>query len=261
MSINQALIAGLQSKLASISFFAAHQLAWVAETTSTNDDLKRDWQQNYFVPRIEVADAQTAGRGQYQRNWLNAEPGQCLMFSFSAQEKISCFPRSLLAGVALCEAFAAHCEPLPADIWLKWPNDVFMGSRKLAGILTESVADADCFRMVVGIGVNMKPLRDSEIASAWVGEFAPNLDRVELLLRFCQAWGALHDSSSEQICSLWNKYADFSTRAKFRVNIAGQPSFGARILNLLPDGQLVVADENGQIKVLVSATLQLLELD
>lgn len=249
-------LADLQTKLGSIECFNRHQLVWVPETASTSDDLKHDWKSPCFIPKIEVAELQTAGRGQYQRTWLNNEPGQCLMFSFSAQAQAGCFPPSLLAGVALCEAFAAHCTALPEKVWLKWPNDVFLGSKKLAGILTESVADGNNIRLVIGVGVNMTPLSALGVLSACVSEFAPELGRVELLLRFFQAWNALVKVSAEVVCRLWNQYAAFADGVVFRVEVTGECLFNARMLNLLPDGRLQVEDEDGRSHTLVSATLQ-----
>jgi BirA family biotin operon repressor/biotin-[acetyl-CoA-carboxylase] ligase len=95
---------------------------------------------------IASADHQTAGRGRRGRTWTDA-PATAVMLSYLARPRrpvaeLAALP--LVAGVAVCDA-------LPAPVRLRWPNDVVVDGRKLAGILVETSANG---RAIFGIGVN-----------------------------------------------------------------------------------------------------------
>ena len=95
----------LKETIKSLDFWQSHELLWLPQTTSTNDDIKTIWHNDNFCPILEVADIQTKGKGQYERKWSSSSVGQCLMFSFSIDIKDIEFPVSMTAGVALAIAF------------------------------------------------------------------------------------------------------------------------------------------------------------
>jgi BirA family biotin operon repressor/biotin-[acetyl-CoA-carboxylase] ligase len=106
---------------------------------------------------IVAAAHQTAGRGRLGRTWLD-EAGRSLLLSIVLRPDLS--PAlagllSLLAGAALADA----CREVGAvEAGCKWPNDVLVHDRKLAGILAEaSVADGRIAFVVLGVGVNLAP--------------------------------------------------------------------------------------------------------
>ena len=96
-----------------------------------------------------TADEQTAGRGRQGRTWV-APPGRALLLSVVVRgldERQALLPLS--AAVAVCEA----CERLaPVACRIKWPNDVWIDRRKVAGILVEGQPSAGW--AVVGVGLN-----------------------------------------------------------------------------------------------------------
>jgi BirA family biotin operon repressor/biotin-[acetyl-CoA-carboxylase] ligase len=94
-----------------------------------------------------IADRQTAGRGRMGRDWLDGAGN--FMGSTVVHPRFGDPPPSslaLLAGLAMHEVVSAYLPP-PHRVMLKWPNDVMIGSAKLAGILLERVGDA----VVVGL--------------------------------------------------------------------------------------------------------------
>ena len=106
---------------------------------------------------IVAAAHQTAGRGRLGRTWLD-DAGRSLLFSLVLRPDLS--PAlaglvSLLAGAAIADA----CRDVAAvEAGCKWPNDVLVYDRKLAGILAEaSVADGRIAFLVIGVGVNLAP--------------------------------------------------------------------------------------------------------
>ena len=122
----------------------------VRETTaSTNDDLRQLANDGAPEGLVLLAHRQVAGRGRRGAPWFSA-PGESLAFSvlLRPQEPKAIWPRlSLAAGVAVAEAV----ESFGAGAGIKWPNDIWIGSRKVAGILVEAGADF----AIVGIGINV----------------------------------------------------------------------------------------------------------
>jgi BirA family biotin operon repressor/biotin-[acetyl-CoA-carboxylase] ligase len=102
---------------------------------------------------IVVADTQSAGRGRQGRRWLDAA-GESLLMSIVVRPRLRVrdLPKlSATSAVAVAEAVVAAAA---LDARLKWPNDVLVAGRKLAGILLESrILDAPV--VAVGIGVNL----------------------------------------------------------------------------------------------------------
>lgn len=105
---------------------------------------------------VVVADRQTAGRGRWGRPWISS-PESSLLFSLVLRPAWDLDYLGLLtvgAGVACAETLSGEAV-IPAR--LKWPNDVVVGDRKLAGILTETRASGGAIDgVVVGIGVNLE---------------------------------------------------------------------------------------------------------
>ncbi len=110
---------------------------------------------------VAVADEQTAGRGRLGRRW-EAPRGTSLLLSVVLRPRVppDRLPElSLVAGAAVAEAIAATTRLEPE---LKFPNDVLLGGRKVAGVLAEAAGG----RVVLGIGVNVSQGRDGLPARA-----------------------------------------------------------------------------------------------
>lgn len=105
-------------------------------------------------PALIVADAQTAGRGQRNRVW-QSPPGAALYGTLiwpTARSMAALSGLSLVVGLGVRAALAQLC----VDARLKWPNDVWVEGRKLAGILIEVLADAPGRIALIGIGLNRR---------------------------------------------------------------------------------------------------------
>lgn len=123
---------------------------------STNDFLTRGYQQGRVSGCVAVlAHAQTAGRGRAGRSW-QAAAGSSLCLSIGlpmAGHSLPFLP--LCVGVAV----ARHLETLGVPVRLKWPNDLLLGSQKLGGVLCESFQTEAGAITVVGLGLNLHPLK------------------------------------------------------------------------------------------------------
>ncbi len=108
---------------------------------------------------VLAAREQTGGRGQRGNSW-EAAPGQNLTFSIllrPAHIPAACsFELSMAIAVAVADALETDCLPKDMPVQLKWPNDIYVGDRKLGGILIENAFCGQAIeRMVVGIGINV----------------------------------------------------------------------------------------------------------
>lgn len=126
------------------------------ETMSTNDEAKRGAREGAAHGTVWVAESQTGGRGRQGRTWVSPR-GENLLFSVLL--RISCVPArvpliALVAGLAVRDAVA---RVLPdRDVLVKWPNDVLVSDKKIAGVLVESsVMGTKVEHVVVGIGINV----------------------------------------------------------------------------------------------------------
>ncbi|RBQ17132.1 biotin--[acetyl-CoA-carboxylase] ligase [Spongiactinospora rosea] len=154
----------------------------VEETGSTNADLAaavRAGARGGQEGAVLVAELQSAGRGRLGRTW-SAPPRSSLMFSVILRPTVPP-PRQgwlpLLTGLAAATAVGRLAE---VDVRLKWPNDLLIGERKLAGVLAERVETS----IIVGIGLNVS-LNAAELpvetATSLAVEQAACLDRDPLL--------------------------------------------------------------------------------
>lgn len=115
---------------------------------------------------IAVADDQTSGRGRMGRHWFSP-PGKNLSLSLLLPLNVSpamspavTLVSGLSVAVAIQKRYGVPCL-------VKWPNDVYLGGKKLCGILTEMIAEFDSTRsVVIGIGVNVNSL---------IAEFPPDM--------------------------------------------------------------------------------------
>ncbi len=128
----------------------ADRILVLAETASTNLDVRRLAETCWPEGRWVRAERQTAGKGRLGRAWLG-EPGNLFASTLVELRPTDPAPTdiALLAGVAAYDALAALLPDVAFR--LKWPNDVMVGRAKLAGMLLERVPRG----VVLGVGINV----------------------------------------------------------------------------------------------------------
>ena len=139
------------------------------ELPSTSDEAKALAEAGAEHGEVVVAERQTAGRGRRGRGWVSA-PRRSVAFSVVLRPEGLPPARApeltLVAAVAVCDALR-HSG---VEAGIKWPNDVLVRGRKIAGILTELSAEADLVHwVVVGVGVNVN-LRAEDLPPELAGE-------------------------------------------------------------------------------------------
>lgn len=130
------------------------------EIDSSNSELVRRARDGRTGAVLLVARRQTAGRGRLGRSWTTEGPQQALTFSLGLPLALRDWSGlSLAVGVALAEA-------LHPQVGIKWPNDLWLSERKLAGILIETAASGGMVnpgarQAVVGVGINLARPEDA----------------------------------------------------------------------------------------------------
>ncbi|EMB17019.1 biotin--[acetyl-CoA-carboxylase] ligase [Rhodopirellula europaea] len=131
-------------RLPSVDSTNTWALNWLR--SATEEELGRE------LPKMVVADQQTAGRGRHGKSWFAAEDGlACTLIAKASPELLS-----IAVGVALAETIEMVAGP--TTVHLKWPNDVWMNGSKVAGILIERHGDASSDGepvFAIGIGCNL----------------------------------------------------------------------------------------------------------
>ncbi len=248
------------------------EIGIVDETGSTNADLAARAREGAPEGTVLATEWQTAGRGRKGRAWT-APPRSGLAFSMLVRPAVPVQRlgwASLLTGVAVATAIrrmtawsqrgerflgADADGDTAVDARLKWPNDVLVGDRKLAGILAERVDDG----LVIGVGLNVG-LRAEELpvptATSLAIEGAPLSDRAPLLraiLREFETWyrewtalGGDPDTSG-----LRTAYRDLCVTLgrDVRVELPGDQRLTGRARDVDETGRLVVAGPGGDSAV------------
>jgi BirA family biotin operon repressor/biotin-[acetyl-CoA-carboxylase] ligase len=232
---------------------------------STSTFLK-EYAQNHSRESSEVlqgigalADAQSAGRGRMGRAW-HSPPGQGLYFSLLLKPEIISDSASLLtlmAAIATAEAIRSFSN-CPLDI--KWPNDILLGNRKVAGILTEaSFTNAQLSYVVLGIGVNLNqkyfPAEIDRSATSLYLEARKEIDRdsfLRELLKRVDHWYGVLLTAPIGIVERWQQLSSFAHGKSIRVEIAGQPR-QASTCGLSASGALRAKTADGQLITLIGS--------
>jgi BirA family biotin operon repressor/biotin-[acetyl-CoA-carboxylase] ligase len=180
--------ADVLSRLGSRSFWKS--FTYLPVTDSTNSRAAESAEKGAPHGTIVCADAQTGGRGRFDRRW-ESPPGVNLYLSLLLRPPVD--PRrapqfTLVAAVALAKA-VEEVAKIPAR--LKWPNDLYLEGKKAAGILAEMSTDADRLRhVVIGIGLNVNaeeshfPGALSRSATSLRLSTGRTFRRVDVLVRF-----------------------------------------------------------------------------
>jgi BirA family biotin operon repressor/biotin-[acetyl-CoA-carboxylase] ligase len=214
----------------------------VEETGSTNADLLARAAAGEDIDGVVLmADSQTAARGRHGRSWSTPPRSQVAL---SAGLVVGAVPNEawgwlpLLTGVAVVDAVA---EVAGVEAGLKWPNDVLVGTGKLAGILAEVAAPEPV--VVVGLGLNVTEAPDPVATSlAMLGARVDRTELAEAVLRHLAArigsWRAAQG-------------ADAALAADYRSRSA---TIGSRVRASLPgdkavEGVAIDIDELGRLRI------------
>jgi BirA family transcriptional regulator, biotin operon repressor / biotin---[acetyl-CoA-carboxylase] ligase len=220
------------------------------ELPSTNTALVEEARAGAPEGLVLVADHQTAGRGRLGRSW-SAEPGTALLVSVLLRPPLPVdeVPLVLMAaGLAACDGVEAAAGFRPR---LKWPNDLVVDDRKLAGLLSEATGAGEP-AVILGLGVNVGPAAyPKELAADAVSceEVASRpVDRSALLVGFLRGLESRYATvlGGKRDDTLAAYRADSATLGRrVRVELTAGDALEGAASGLADDGRLVVTDDKG----------------
>ena len=228
------------------------RLEILPECGSTNEILlsRRDLED--FSGSALLALKQTAGFGRRGREWWSGEGNLALSLALripadSAQVQLLPF----LAGLAMMDVLRPS---IPNGLQLKWPNDIYLHGKKLAGLLAQARQSEGLVDVVLGIGLNLKqapPGEDAISMSEVAKPFAPEALAKEFLARLTLRLGSFQEFEPLRI-----EWESAALLEDCPLSILGEPGdyWGSR---LLPSGELEVRDSAGKVRSLASETVSL----
>ena len=183
------------------------------ETTSTQSDLIK----NFAAGKVLVAEYQSAGRGRLDRKFeIPARKGLTFSFCVEMNEELGWIP--LITGLAVARAINKHMNSDLVEI--KWPNDLLINEKKLAGILSEKSP----YGVVVGIGINIfQSQAELPIKNAISLSMLGNVDRELLLIEILNEIGMA--------------FSDFENQKSLYRQKCG--TVGMQVRVTLPDGEII----------------------
>jgi BirA family biotin operon repressor/biotin-[acetyl-CoA-carboxylase] ligase len=199
---------------------------------------------------VVIADHQTAGRGRRGARWED-EPGASLLMSIVLRpdlEPARLPTLSYVAAVAVAEALAAVAPVVPR---LKWPNDVLVSSRKIAGILLETKLGRAPATTILGIGINLGqrqfPAALADRATSVAIETGLAVDREVLLTALLDRFDVwrrrLEAEGFDVVRQRWIALSDTIGR---RVSVEGRVGIAQ---DLDQDGALILENGDGRQRV------------
>jgi BirA family biotin operon repressor/biotin-[acetyl-CoA-carboxylase] ligase len=260
----------LESTLADLRFSA---IRYFPSIGSTNDEALRWIAAGASDRALVVSDEQTAGRGRFHRRWVTA-PGAALAFSlvlFSPPLNSQLFPR--ITGLGALAVHSALKQEYSLPVLIKWPNDVLIAHRKVAGVLIEAQWSGEILSaVVIGIGINIAPesVSEAHLPSADLNfpvtsveiELGHGINRLELLHTILQellSW--LPRLSLPDFIAEWEANLAFRNQwVELSAGISGEsepPLFQAgdasantevgKLVGLTPDGTLKLLTRSGKL--------------
>ena len=221
------------------------------EVTSTMDvagKLARNDSPHFTVV---IAGRQTKGRGRLKRTWLSSEGG--LYFTIILRPHI---PPALSARInfaaSMILARVLH-NLFHIDARVKWPNDVLVNEKKVAGLLSEMEAETDRVSFInigMGINVNNDPTRREPMAVSLKKIMGRNISRKQLLSEFLDEFeNRLNNDTLDHVISDWKRYS--VTMGRQVKIVTTREEYHGIALDVDNTGALMLKLEDGSIKKII----------
>lgn len=229
------------------------------ETSSTNDMVDRLARDGAPEGAVVFAETQTRGRGRLGRKWVSPA-GKGIWFSVLLRPPIrpqQATQLTVAAATALRRAIQAQTS---LDPEIKWPNDILLSEKKVAGILTEMNAELDRINhLVLGIGVDVNcnasdfPAEFRKSATSLKIELGHPVPRAELAVRVLRELDAdyarLIRGAFADVADEWAAHC--STLGKQVLIRTGERQVRGRAESLSEEGSLLVRTEHGHLERIV----------
>jgi BirA family biotin operon repressor/biotin-[acetyl-CoA-carboxylase] ligase len=252
---------GLQTKV-----FGAREIVYFPETDSTNLQARILAAGGAPEGTIVIAEKQTRGRGRKGRSWFSPESGgiyvSLILRPHMTPSEASVI--TLMTGVAAAETLLSLIPLL--DVRIKWPNDILVNGKKIAGILTEISTELDKIEyVVVGFGMNVN-IRFEDLSDEIRGtatsillETGERYLRTIFLRTFLEHFETRYETvQTEGFDSLRERWKELSNIIGRRVEVEmiGKSCTG-KVVEIDRDGVLILEEDDGAHRRIVSGDVKL----
>jgi BirA family transcriptional regulator, biotin operon repressor / biotin---[acetyl-CoA-carboxylase] ligase len=229
------------------------ELIWLKKTDSTNQYLQ-DMLKKTKIPEgtMVIAEEQTLGRGQRGNHW-ESSTGENLTFSFVIYPDFLELKNQFMLSKIIALALFDLLKRYTGDVKIKWPNDIYIGKKKVAGILLENVIKGTKLsNTIVGIGLNINQKIFSEalpFASSLsletgndyklptiLNELISNLNS-----RYNELKKAKYEKLNQQYLNALYQFMQFHDYS------ANNEVFNAKIVGIEDDGRLCLSTSNNEL--------------
>ncbi|MCX5856016.1 MAG: biotin--[acetyl-CoA-carboxylase] ligase [Deltaproteobacteria bacterium] len=245
--------------------FGKRDIVYFRDTDSTNIRAEHLAAEGAPEGTVVIAEKQTQGKGRRGRYWFSPS-GEGIYASVVLRPRISPHeaPKlTLMASVAVAETILS-LTPLRVNI--KWPNDILVNGKKLAGILTEISAEMDRIHyVVIGIGVNVNmpcesfPSDIRNLATSILLETGEVSQRITLLRTYLEWLEMYYEMFSvggfHPIMNRWKQLSDMPGK-QIRVDLIDHTHEGV-VQDIDEDGFLILKDHEGNLRKIISGDITL----
>ena len=242
----------LRNKLKDVEIF------YYPSIDSTNNQAKRLIEEGKTEKMLIVTDEQTAGRGRQGKSFYSPKStGIYMSYVIHPDKELNAAVcATTAASVAVCKAIESLTDKRPE---IKWVNDVFLGGKKICGILCEAINNHETQKIssvIIGIGININTESfpdDIEAANLGAG-----ISRAELIAEIVRELDSVSDCGFESFIDYYRSHSMII--GKEIVFIKNGVSQNARAVEIENDGALKVELENGETTTLRSGEITIRRL-
>jgi BirA family biotin operon repressor/biotin-[acetyl-CoA-carboxylase] ligase len=165
---------------------------------------------------VVSADRQSSGKGRSGRTWISRQGG--LFFTFLERPRLAVADynlHSIIMQIALVRTVSSVCGK---QAYLRWPNDVYINKRKIAGVITEISGEGDLIKWIsLGVGLNINNHIPSGKAASCAEITGRNLSRRDILISLLEeaekikktfSTSAVYSQGSHALANEWNSLSD-----------------------------------------------------
>jgi BirA family biotin operon repressor/biotin-[acetyl-CoA-carboxylase] ligase len=202
---------------------------------------------------VIFSEEQTAGRGRADNRWHSSRSDSILCSIVLTDSRLNAELLSLTCAVAVAEAIGKSAK---GQAKIKWPNDIMLNGKKVAGILLESKTDNSGNTCIIGIGINCHQKKDSfglelqSIATSIDIESHSISDRISLakrLLTSMEHWLKVAAQTSEKVIDQWR---ELSVQLGHRVKlIYNSREFSGNCIGIDPEKGLILQLDTGGVRM------------
>jgi BirA family biotin operon repressor/biotin-[acetyl-CoA-carboxylase] ligase len=228
-----------------------------SSTASTNDIAAQFAKNKANDGLIVLAEQQTSGRGRGGNKWVAGKGDSVLCSILLTDCSLGAELLSLTIAVAVAEAIG---KCVKAEAKIKWPNDIILSGKKVAGILVESKKLGRHRACIVGIGINCHQRKDDflpdlqKTATSVDIETGSKIDRISLIRRLLTSiehWLVIAEKNEQRVIEQWQK---LSTQLNRRVALVyNRNRFVGNCIGLDPQQGLILQLDTGAIRMFHAA--------